>query len=139
VLISAISIGCLFFMSAWLSTAFISVLHLYETFGWSRKADYIKVHFAESWNEFHHLLIMEVRLNLSFTLVKFRVCEGACLPFVPFACINLFSILLSGEVITLNEFIPLITRFLARIRNWVATPCFLIGSLLGSWHFFTTS
>ncbi|CAO2036955.1 unnamed protein product [Urochloa humidicola] len=39
--------------------AFISVLHLYETFGWWRRADYIKVHFAESWNEFHHLLIME--------------------------------------------------------------------------------
>ncbi|WVZ87614.1 hypothetical protein U9M48_034225 [Paspalum notatum var. saurae] len=39
--------------------AFISVLHLYETFGWRRRADYIKVHFAESLNEFHHLLIME--------------------------------------------------------------------------------
>lgn len=39
--------------------AFISVLHLYESFGWWRKADYIKVHFAESWNELHHLLIME--------------------------------------------------------------------------------
>ncbi|BAF16113.1 ubiquinol oxidase 4, chloroplastic/chromoplastic [Oryza sativa Japonica Group] len=39
--------------------AFISVLHMYETFGWWRRADYIKVHFAESWNEFHHLLIME--------------------------------------------------------------------------------
>ncbi|KAF8769207.1 hypothetical protein HU200_006710 [Digitaria exilis] len=52
--------------SAWLSTAFISVLHLYETFRWWRKADYIKVHFAQSWNEFHHLLIMEVRLHLSF-------------------------------------------------------------------------
>uniref|UniRef100_A0A804M8L3 Ubiquinol oxidase n=1 Tax=Zea mays TaxID=4577 RepID=A0A804M8L3_MAIZE len=39
--------------------AFISVLHLYATFGWWRRADYIKVHFAQSWNEFHHLLIME--------------------------------------------------------------------------------
>ncbi|XP_078437748.1 alternative oxidase family protein [Wolffia australiana] len=39
--------------------AFISVLHLYESFGWWRKADYLKVHFAESWNELHHLLIME--------------------------------------------------------------------------------
>ncbi|XP_066165046.1 ubiquinol oxidase 4, chloroplastic/chromoplastic isoform X1 [Oryza sativa Japonica Group] len=39
--------------------AFISMLHMYETFGWWRRADYIKVHFAESWNEFHHLLIME--------------------------------------------------------------------------------
>lgn len=39
--------------------AFISVLHLYESIGWWRRADYIKVHFAESWNEMHHLLIME--------------------------------------------------------------------------------
>ncbi|KAJ0031818.1 hypothetical protein Pint_13832 [Pistacia integerrima] len=39
--------------------AFISVPHLYESFGWWRKADYLKVHFAESWNEMHRLLIME--------------------------------------------------------------------------------
>lgn len=39
--------------------AFISVLHMYESFGWWRRADYMKVHFAESWNEMHHLLIME--------------------------------------------------------------------------------
>lgn len=40
--------------------AFVSVLHMYESFGWWRRADYLKVHFAESWNEMHHLLIMEV-------------------------------------------------------------------------------
>lgn len=45
-------------------TAFISVLHMYESFGWWRRADYMKVHFAESWNEMHHLLIMEVMLLL---------------------------------------------------------------------------
>lgn len=39
--------------------AYISVLHLHETFGWWRKADWLKIHFAESWNELHHLLIME--------------------------------------------------------------------------------
>jgi ubiquinol oxidase len=39
--------------------AFLSVLHLYETVGAWRKADWLKVHFAESWNELHHLLIME--------------------------------------------------------------------------------
>ncbi|KAL8235496.1 hypothetical protein R6Q59_016577 [Mikania micrantha] len=39
--------------------AFISVLHMYESFGWWRKSEYLKVHFAESWNEMHHLLIME--------------------------------------------------------------------------------
>jgi ubiquinol oxidase len=39
--------------------SFLSALHLYETLGWWRKADWLKVHFAESWNELHHLLIME--------------------------------------------------------------------------------
>ncbi len=39
--------------------AYLSVLHLYETLGWWRQADWLKVHFAESWNELHHLLIME--------------------------------------------------------------------------------
>lgn len=39
--------------------SFLSVLHLYETLGLWRKADWLKVHFAESWNELHHLLIME--------------------------------------------------------------------------------
>ncbi|RVW18827.1 Ubiquinol oxidase 4, chloroplastic/chromoplastic [Vitis vinifera] len=41
------------------SQSFMSVLHMYESFGWWRRADYLKVHFAESWNEMHHLLIME--------------------------------------------------------------------------------
>lgn len=39
--------------------AYLSVLHLYETLGWFRKANYLKLHFCESWNEMHHLLIME--------------------------------------------------------------------------------
>ncbi|XP_062227071.1 ubiquinol oxidase 4, chloroplastic/chromoplastic-like isoform X1 [Phragmites australis] len=51
--------------------AFISVLHMYETFGWWRRADYIKVHFAESWNEFHHLLIMEELGGNSLWLDRF--------------------------------------------------------------------
>ncbi len=39
--------------------SYLSVLHLYETLGRWRRADYIKMHFSESWNELHHLLIME--------------------------------------------------------------------------------
>ena len=39
--------------------SYTSVLHLYETLGWFRKKEYNKMHFAESWNELHHLLIME--------------------------------------------------------------------------------
>lgn len=39
--------------------AYLCVLHLYETLGWWRKSDWLKIHFAETWNELHHLLIME--------------------------------------------------------------------------------
>ncbi|MEH2093056.1 alternative oxidase [Nostoc sp.] len=39
--------------------SYLSVLHLYETLGYWRKADLLKLHFAETWNELHHLLIME--------------------------------------------------------------------------------
>ncbi|HEY9633060.1 MAG TPA: alternative oxidase [Coleofasciculaceae cyanobacterium] len=39
--------------------AYLSVLHLYETLGVWRRADWLKVHFAQSWNELNHLLIME--------------------------------------------------------------------------------
>lgn len=39
--------------------SYLSVLHFYETLGLWRQADWLKVHFAESWNELHHLLIME--------------------------------------------------------------------------------
>lgn len=49
--------------------AFLSVLHMYESFGWWRRADYMKVHFAESWNEMHHLLIMEVMIFLQYSFL----------------------------------------------------------------------
>lgn len=40
--------------------SYISMIHLYETLGWWRRsADAKRIHFAEEWNEFHHLLIME--------------------------------------------------------------------------------
>lgn len=39
---------------------YISMLHLYETLGWWRAgAELRKIHFAEEWNELHHLQIME--------------------------------------------------------------------------------
>lgn len=39
--------------------AYMSVLHLYETFGWWRSPELRAVHAAEEDNELHHLLIME--------------------------------------------------------------------------------
>lgn len=40
--------------------SYISMLQLYETLGWWRRSvDAKRIHFAEEWNEFNHLLIME--------------------------------------------------------------------------------
>ena len=40
--------------------SYITMLHLYETLGfWRRSADVKRIHFAEEWNEYNHLLIME--------------------------------------------------------------------------------
>jgi len=40
--------------------SYIAMLQLYETLGfWRRSKDVKRVHFAEEWNEFHHLVIME--------------------------------------------------------------------------------
>lgn len=30
------------------ATAFTSILHLYESFGWWRRSDYLKIHFAQA-------------------------------------------------------------------------------------------
>ncbi len=39
--------------------AHLSVLSIYKKFGFERQGDALKMHFLDSWNEFHHLLIME--------------------------------------------------------------------------------
>ena len=40
--------------------SYMTMLHAYETLGfWRRSADIKRIHFAEEWNEFHHLLIQE--------------------------------------------------------------------------------
>jgi ubiquinol oxidase len=39
--------------------SFVSILHMYESLGIWRKADYLETHFAQTMNEYHHLLIME--------------------------------------------------------------------------------
>lgn len=59
--------------------SYLSVLHLYETLGWWRRADWLKVHFAESWNELHHLLIMEELGGGNFWLDRYLACSVALL------------------------------------------------------------
>lgn len=51
--------------------SYLSVLHLYETLGFWRQQEFIKTHFCETWNELHHLLIMEELLqNTQNTLFR---------------------------------------------------------------------
>lgn len=57
--------------------SFLSVLHLYETMGWWRKADWLKVHFAEGWNELHHLLIAEALGGSQYWIDRFVAHSGA--------------------------------------------------------------
>lgn len=57
--------------------AYTSVLHLYETMGWWRKSDWIKVHFAESWNELHHLLTIESLGGNQYWIDRFVAHSGA--------------------------------------------------------------
>jgi ubiquinol oxidase len=39
--------------------SYTTALHFYESLGWWRGGGLRLVHFAEEWNELHHLLIME--------------------------------------------------------------------------------
>ena len=56
--------------------AYLSILHLYETLGfWRAGAELRKIHFAEEWNELHHLQIME---SLGGDQVGPRVCVCVC-------------------------------------------------------------
>ena len=45
--------------------------------GWWRKADWIKIHFAESWNELHHLLIAESLGGNRYWIDRFVAHAGA--------------------------------------------------------------
>lgn len=57
--------------------AYTSVLHLYETMGWWRKADWVKIHFSEAWNELHHLLIIEELGGDKYWIDRFVAHGGA--------------------------------------------------------------
>ncbi|MBW4577133.1 MAG: hypothetical protein KME08_17800 [Aphanothece sp. CMT-3BRIN-NPC111] len=51
--------------------AYLSVLHLYESLGGWHHSDWLKIHFAESWNELHHLRIIESLGGGEFWLDRF--------------------------------------------------------------------
>uniref|UniRef100_A0A7S4RC77 Alternative oxidase n=1 Tax=Ditylum brightwellii TaxID=49249 RepID=A0A7S4RC77_9STRA len=71
--------------------SYITMLHLYETLGfWRRSADVKRVHFAEEWNEFNHLLIMESLGGDQSWWVRFMAQHSAIAYFV--ALLALWSI-----------------------------------------------
>jgi len=58
--------------------SYITMLHLYETLGfWRRSANIKRIHFAEEWNEYHHLLIMESLGGDQPYWVRFMACHSA--------------------------------------------------------------
>jgi ubiquinol oxidase len=71
--------------------AYTSVLHLYETMGWWRKADWLKVHFAESWNELHHLLIAESLGGSRYWIDRFVAHMGAFVYYWIIVLVYIFS------------------------------------------------
>ena len=53
--------------------SYISILHLYESLGWWRAgAELRKVHFAEEWNELHHLQVRRARVVGGFYSFAFE-------------------------------------------------------------------
>jgi hypothetical protein len=65
----------------------ISLLHLYESLGfWRAGAELRKVHFAEEWNELHHLQIMEA-LGMRRCLLCCLLC-ACCVLVVCLVCVH---------------------------------------------------
>ena len=70
--------------------AFVSVLHAYESMGLFRAgADLRKVHFAEEWNELHHMEVGLGPLPRTVQWTQYRCifysCLFACRPFMMIA------------------------------------------------------
>ncbi|KAF6256800.1 plastid terminal oxidase [Scenedesmus sp. NREL 46B-D3] len=72
--------------------AYISILHLYESLGfWRAGAELRKVHFAEEWNELHHLQIMESLGGDQLWFDRFLAQHAALLYYWGLIVIYLFS------------------------------------------------
>lgn len=84
--------------------SYITMLHLYETLGfWRRSAEVKRVHFAEEWNEFHHLLIMESLGGDQPWFVRFLAQHSAILYFVVLSLLFALSPSLSYKFSELLE------------------------------------
>jgi len=63
--------------------SYITMLHLYETVGfWRRSSNVKRVHFAEEWNEYHHLLVMESLGGDQSWWVRFTAQHSAIVYFI---------------------------------------------------------
>jgi len=66
--------------------AYLSVLHLYETFGLWRQKELLKLHFDQSYNEAHHLRIME-ELGGSSRYVDRWAAQHAAVMYFAYTCV----------------------------------------------------
>ena len=94
--------------------SYVSMLHLYESFGWWRAVELRKVHNAEEYNELHHLLITEAlggnalwsdRFLAYHTAIVYYWCVNALFLFSPRAAYEFMELLESHAVDTYMTFV----------------------------------
>lgn len=88
--------------------SYTSVLHLYETLGWSRRKELLLTHFGQSWNELHHLLIMEslIEENKEHTEVTDKI-VAAHLSFFYYWIVVALYIMFPATAYDLNKHVEL--------------------------------
>lgn len=83
--------------------SYVSMLHLYESFGWLRSNELRKVHAAEEYNELHHLLIMEALGGNSKWSDRFFGYHAALVYYWAIVAVYLFSPRIAYEFMELLE------------------------------------
>lgn len=71
--------------------SYVSMLHMYESFGWWRGNELRKIHYAEEDNELHHLLIMEALGGNALWTDRFLGYHGAIVYYWALIALYLFS------------------------------------------------
>eukprot|EP00873_Tetraselmis_striata_P024274 jgi/Tetstr1/444538/TSEL_032415.t1 len=129
--------------------SYITMLHAYESLGWWRAgAKLRKVHFAEEWNELHHLMIMEALGGDQFWLDRFMAGHASVVYFVILCCIFFFnpklaynfSELIEGHAVdTYGEFVDANETLLKSLPPPYVALNYYLGSDLYLFDQFQTS
>mmetsp|Transcript_2890 Transcript_2890/g.10522 ORF Transcript_2890/g.10522 Transcript_2890/m.10522 type:complete len:486 (+) Transcript_2890:1666-3123(+) len=123
--------------------SYVSCIHLYESVGfWRSAASAKRVHFAEEWNEFHHLLIMESLGGDALWSDRFLAMHSAILYFIvlvflwlvsPTLAYNFSELIEAHAVDTYGEFVDANEALLKELPPPLAAKVYYSGGDL--WMF----